>query len=44
MMDLESFLFGFWTGACVIICIWGIQISSNQRRKNNRKQDRRRDF
>jgi len=33
MMDLGSFLFGFWAGACVIICIWGIQVSSKQKRE-----------
>jgi hypothetical protein len=33
MMDLGSFLFGFWMGCCVIILIWAFYVAGKESAK-----------
>ena len=37
MMDLESFLFGFWAGACFIISVWGIYVAGKESARKEAK-------
>lgn len=44
MMDFSTFAFGFWAGACFIVCVWGVYHAGKNAPESKAKENKPRDY